>query len=158
MTVDSVDVVFGLLDDELCSVVGAGALSDVVGLDEGELLVGDGVGVGVGVGVDRVELSSAVDLCPVGVDLVAVFFVGDGEGVTAVRLEEEGFAAVGCTWQRARTRFPLCASHSSEFGCASPKSHDALMLVSTRIRLCWQLPEHCPVVRSLSSHPVMGVL
>ncbi|KAJ2970832.1 hypothetical protein NQ176_g7993 [Zarea fungicola] len=81
VTVDSVDVVFGRLDVELGSVVGAGALSDVVGLDKGELLGGVDAGVCAGVGVDWLGLSSVVvvDLCPVGVDLVAVFFVGDGD-------------------------------------------------------------------------------
>ncbi len=64
----------------------------------------------------------------------------------------------GSLLQSAFTRFPLCASHISEFGWASTVSHDARMLISTRCSARWQFGEHCPLVKSLISHPLMGVL
>lgn len=109
------------------------------------------------------------------VDVVRVYkgvsedVLGEGEIVTVIDVADvdegvgRGCARVvdcfgGSLLQSAFTRFPLCASHISEFGWALTVSHDARMLVSTRCSARWQFDEHCPLVKSPTSHPLMGVL
>lgn len=124
-----------------------------------ELAVGVVVNVEVNVVVDVVSVYKGDVLEEAGL-VVVMEDTGVVDGVDGV---DGGCVRVevcfgGTPLQSAFTKFPLCASPISEPGGASTVSHDARMLVSTRCSARLQFDEHCPLVKSPISHPLIGVL